>query len=270
MTISVVSTGMGVQSTGLLVLAARGEIDYRTFLFANVGEDSEHPATLAYFRDVAIQYAAKHNIDLIELRKTRFGEEETLYQRLTRPGSRSIGIPVRMAGSGMPAQRACTKDFKIRVIDRWLREHGAKEEGAIVALGISLDEIERASDNKDTDTIAWKKNAFPLLTDVPKPLTRQDCINLIESEGLPIPPKSACFFCPHHNLQKWQEMRHQEPELFEKACNLEKSINAKRLAQGLDPVWFSRKLRPLAESTTELEQASLFDDIGCDSGYCWT
>src|ERR671910_1536926 len=38
----VVSYGGGVQSNALLELAAQGRIDYRTFLFANVGDDSEH------------------------------------------------------------------------------------------------------------------------------------------------------------------------------------------------------------------------------------
>lgn len=44
----VISYGGGVQSTALLVLAASGRIDFRTFLFANVGDDSEHNATLVY------------------------------------------------------------------------------------------------------------------------------------------------------------------------------------------------------------------------------
>jgi 3'-phosphoadenosine 5'-phosphosulfate sulfotransferase (PAPS reductase)/FAD synthetase len=48
--IRVFSYGGGVQSTAALVLAAQGVIDYHTFLFANVGEDSENPDTLAYVR----------------------------------------------------------------------------------------------------------------------------------------------------------------------------------------------------------------------------
>ena len=44
--IRAISFGGGVQSTALLVLASQGKIDFRTFLFANVGDDSEHPATL--------------------------------------------------------------------------------------------------------------------------------------------------------------------------------------------------------------------------------
>jgi hypothetical protein len=41
------SYGGGVQSTAALVLAAQGKIDYPVFLFANVGDDSEHPGPVA-------------------------------------------------------------------------------------------------------------------------------------------------------------------------------------------------------------------------------
>jgi hypothetical protein len=43
----VFSYGGGVQSTAGLVLAAAGRINFPNFVFANVGEDAEHPATLA-------------------------------------------------------------------------------------------------------------------------------------------------------------------------------------------------------------------------------
>ena len=36
-----VAHGGGVQTTALLVLAGQGRLAYRTFLFANVGDDSE-------------------------------------------------------------------------------------------------------------------------------------------------------------------------------------------------------------------------------------
>lgn len=121
----VISYGGGVQSTALLVLAAQGHIDFRTFLFANVGDDSEHPATLAYIAEHAAAYAARAGIDLVQLHRTRRdGSTETLWQRLTKPDVRSIPIPVRMA-NGAPGRRSCTADFKIKVVGRWLRNHGA-------------------------------------------------------------------------------------------------------------------------------------------------
>jgi len=107
-----VSFGCGVQSVALLALAAQRRIDFRLFLFANVGDDSENPATITYFHEVAVPYAARHGIELVELhriptRGPHRGEIETLYGRLTRPGSRSLPIPVRMA-NGAPGTRACT------------------------------------------------------------------------------------------------------------------------------------------------------------------
>ena len=49
--LKVFSYGGGVQSTACLVLVAQGKLGIQTFLFANVGDDSEHPATLRYVRD---------------------------------------------------------------------------------------------------------------------------------------------------------------------------------------------------------------------------
>ncbi len=162
MTLRVFSYGGGVQSTAALVLAAQGTIDFKTFLFCNVGEDSENPATLDYVRDYARPFAEKHDIEFIELQRTRFGEPETIYQRLTRPGSRSIGIPVRMAGSGAPGNRACTGDFKIKVIAKWLREHGATPlSPATCGLGISLDEWQRM---RSESGIAYEKLEYPSST----------------------------------------------------------------------------------------------------------
>ncbi len=263
-TLKVVSYGGGVQSTALLVLAAQQKVDYRTFLFCNVGNDSEHPATLEYVHQVAMPFAQKHSIELLELQRTRFGETETLYQRLTRPGSRSIGIPVRMS-NGAPGTRACTGDFKIKVVARWLKERGAtKDNPAMVALGISLDEFHRM---RSDSGIAYERLAYPLID---LRLDRAQCMKIIENAGLPVPPKSSCWFCPFHTLQRWQQMRIEEPELFQKACELERHINAKRGLSPKDHVWLSRKLRPLAEATTDLVQSELFNDEQdiCESGYC--
>lgn len=267
----VFSYGGGVQSTAALVLAAQGVIDYPVFLFCNVGDDSEHPDTLKYVHDVAMPYAQQHDIRLIEIQKVlKTGETDTIYQRLTRPKSRSIGIPIRMT-NGAPGNRACTFDFKIAVVDKWLRENGYKATGVKVGLGISLDEIQRMKPNTNPATMKWKENVFPLIEEVQKPLTRQDCINIIESARLPIPPKSSCWFCPFHSLQRWQEMRTKEPDLFWKSVELEKFINQRLTALGRDSVWFTDRLQPLEKITTDTEQMELFneEDWACDSGYCF-
>lgn len=50
-TVNVFSFGGGVQSTAVLVLQATGRLprDYDHFVFANVGNDSEHPDVINYY-----------------------------------------------------------------------------------------------------------------------------------------------------------------------------------------------------------------------------
>jgi hypothetical protein len=279
----VVSYGGGVQSTALLVLAAQGRISYRTFLFANVGDDSEHPGTLRYLREVAVPYAERHGIAIHELHRipTRgrsAGKVETLYGRLTREGSRSLPIPVRMPDTGAPGTRSCTADFKIKVIGRWLRDHGASEDNkATVAVGISLDEIQRVNARIAQP---YEILAYPLIGlldgrsdgGTGKPLRRTDCQRIIRDAGLPVPGKSACWFCPFHRPGTWQDMRRDEPALFNRAAELEALLNERRDELGRDRVYLTRFGKPLAEAIPagQLTLAGTDDDPHCDNGWCMT
>lgn len=202
------SFGGGVQSTAVLVLAAQQALQYDAFLFANVGADSENPATLRYMDTVTRPFAQRWGINLIELSKVRRDKTpETLLQRLQH-STRSIGIPMRMS-NGAPGNRQCTGDFKIGVVAKWLREHGAtKSDPATVGLGISTDELHRA---RTSSRIAYELLEYPLLA---KRLSRSDCVRLIQEAGLPLPPKSACWFCPFQNDAQWRQLKHDSPELF--------------------------------------------------------
>lgn len=116
------SFGGGVQSMAVMVLAAQGKVRYDQFLFANVGEDSENPATLVYLENYAKPFAEDYDIDLVELHHLRKGTPETLLGRIQR-SERSLPLPVRMS-NGAPGRRSCTTDFKIRVIARYQKQGG--------------------------------------------------------------------------------------------------------------------------------------------------
>jgi hypothetical protein len=268
MVLKAFSFGGGVQSTAALVLAAQGRIDYRTFLFCNVGQDSENPDTLAYVQQVALPFAHRQGLNLIELRKVRRdGSPDSVYQTITRAGSRSIGIPVHLA-NGAPGRRACTLDFKIRVVDRWLkREWQAHRVGVLVGLGISLDEFTRMRTNTDPHTLAWKTLDYPLID---LRLDRMACMRLIEQAGLPVPPRSSCWFCPYHSQRAWQQLRDKQPILFAQAVALEQLINERQARLGKGQVYLSRKCKPLPLATTEYVQSSFLEDEQfCESGYCF-
>ena len=264
-----ISYGGGVQSTAMLALAAQGKLGYtiNDALFANVGDDSEHPATLRYVRDIAIPWAAEHGVTVHELHRVkRDGSTETLYGRLTKEGSRSLPIPVRM-DNGAPGTRNCTADFKITVTGKWLKAHGATAaDPATVCIGISVDEIHRANNRRSEK---HERIVYPLLDLGHR---RVDCMRIITAAGLPVPPKSACYFCPFHRPSVWQMMRIEEPELFEKAAALEDLLNDRRDTLGKDHVYLTRFATPLRDVIPEGAQLLPFADDegsgGCDGGWC--
>jgi hypothetical protein len=270
MSLSVISYGGGVQSTALIVLAAQGDLgDCRTALFSNVGDDSEHPATLRYVREVMTPWAAARGIEVVELvRRKRTGEVETLLGRLTKDGSRSLPIPVRMA-NGAPGRRSCTIDFKLKVIAKWLKAHGATADTpAEVNIGISWDEIHRISNKR---VAPHETVSYPLID---RRLTREDCKAVIARAGLAVPGKSSCFFCPFHRPSVWAAMRRHEPDLFAKSVALESLLNDRRALLGKDPVWMTRFNRPLDDAIPDDRQMTLADAGSgpgetCDEGVCW-
>lgn len=267
--LTVISYGGGVQSTALLVLAAQGKLglDVDAALFANVGDDSEHPATLRYVREIAGPFGKAHGIPVRELyATTKDGKPRTLMHLLQTENTPSI--PVRLGADGIPANRSCTRRFKVAVVGKYLKEHGATAAcKATVAIGISTDEYMRASTKRQQP---YELPVFPLLD---LGYSRADCVRIIKDAGLPIPPKSSCYFCPFKRTHQWEEMRRDEPELFDKAAALEDSINARRVLRGKDPVYLTRLGRPLREAISQAQDELPLDSPDmemCDEGYCWT
>ena len=98
------SFGCGTQSMACLVLQSQKRLrnPYDAFVFANVGNDSENPDTLKYFHDVALPFAARHGIPLIEVQRTnRDGEPMTLYQEVMKE-SKTIIVPAYTRRNGGP------------------------------------------------------------------------------------------------------------------------------------------------------------------------
>ena len=263
----VFSCGGGVQSTACLVLAAQGRIPYRTFIFANVGDNAEDPRTLLYVKNVLKPYAFAQGIEWIDLQKQRRdGQLVDLHDDLYRP-IRSINIPVRMS-NGAPGNRNCTVEFKIKPIAKWIRKNAPN---CTLGKGISTDEPHRATPSREDDGYV---SAYPLIE---LGISRSDCLRLVSEAGLPQPPKSSCWFCPYKTTDQWITMRRERPELFAKVAELELHLNQKRAEIGKDAVYISgvgsRKSLPIDQAIPD--QLGLFpewidEQDGCESGYCMT
>lgn len=267
----IISYGGGVQSTAMIVLATQGIIpNVDAALFSNVGDDSEHPDTLVYVREIMQPWAAERGFPVHELNRTlKTGEVQTLYGRIMNHEGPTLREPIPIRGmNGRPFKRSCTADHKIKVLGKWIKAQDPERLPAEVLIGISTDEYMRANRGRDEK---WERRTYPLID---LDMTRTDCMKVISDAGLPVPPKSSCYFCPFHSIPVWQELRRDRPDLFEKAAELEDTMNARRAAREKDPVYLTRKGRPLREVITLPEpglfEPENFNDGKCDEGYCWT
>lgn len=152
----------------------------------------------------------------------------------------------------------CSDEWKKRPVRRWLRKEGyGPEKPVTMWLGISVDEVHRA---KPSGRV-WIENAWPLL-DTP-PLRRDECRALIRAEGLPQPPRSSCWMCPHRSNEGWRFLKTHSPGDWARAVALEKQMQAE------DPDVFLHGSRgPLSDADLNEDQPDLFE--GCEEGFCFT
>ena len=256
------SFGGGVQSHGALMLAALGRLSFDAFVFANVGSDSENPATLEYMERYTKPFCEEHRLKLVEVQRPG----ETL-RELIMSDRKTVAIPAFTRRNGGRLRRNCTDDFKAGEVDDWTLREGYP--AAIVSLGISLDEFERMRDQDWHNEFGgkklgfWKRRSYPL---VDLRLTRMDCVNLIKSFGLPEPPPSSCYFCPFKRQSWWLEMYRNDQALFQKAVEVDHRIREKETTvQGR--VYLHPSAVPLEQAVGY--QIPMFEEPeGCEEGYC--
>lgn len=197
----VISFGGGVQSTAVGVLWAHGEIEADVALFADPG--GEMPETYENVERMQA-WLADRGRALVTVRRPGPAllehslETETL-------------IPAKFGAGGIFA-RGCTREWKIRPMRSWARDHGA--DTLEVLLGISIDEVHRMK----AAPVRWVEHVYPLID---LRLTRAVCREIIEGAGLPVPVRSACYFCPLHASSHWRRLARGYPELFRRTLQLE-------------------------------------------------
>lgn len=259
------SSGGGVQSVALEILNATGRVPDPAHLVIFADPGSEDPGTYRHL-EIMAPWLLQRGMELVVRKGCGRGHKRygiPLYEYIM---TESTAIPVRgFRGLG---RRQCTRDWKVDQVRRVLRERGAgKGKPAVVQLGISYDEIHRMKDSP----VAWVQHRFPL---VELHLTREDCRQITRDEGLPVPPRSRCYFCPLQPVGSWQRLASEQPELFEAAARLEDTIIMRAIARGSGPVFLSSRLRPLREAFSTQQLAMPMSGDGEEDelcgGYCFT
>ena len=139
-------------------------------------------------------------------------------------------------GSHGMLRRECTSNYKIKPIQRRIKELLGRpvdkpirsaEPLACSWLGISADEWMRV---KPSD-VRWLAKRHPFIDratkDGPEPherwKSRQDCIDWLARHDYPIPPRSACTFCPYRSAAEWEALR-ADPEDWNEAVAIDRLI----------------------------------------------
>lgn len=192
----VLSLGAGVQSSTLLLMAAKGDIEP---IDAAIFADTQwEPAAVYEWLDVL---EAEARTAGIPLHRVTAGSIRDI--TLSPEGKRFASLPlyVKQAnGTEGMGQRQCTKVYKLRPIQRLVRTWGATAAMPVTMLiGISLDEYQRARDSR----VKYITHEFPL---VDRRLTRGDCLAWLERNGYPEPMKSACIGCPYRRNSEWRKL----------------------------------------------------------------
>jgi hypothetical protein len=122
---------------------------------------------------------------------------------------------------------------------------------------------------KDSD-VQYITHHYPL---VDMRMNRAACIAWLESHSLPVPPKSACTFCPYRSVASWKAQKQRGGPDWQESLEVDTAIRNKRDTQhGLLYVHPARK--PLAEAVSIPEDFGAkqlgLEDAPCDSGFCFT
>lgn len=256
-TLSILSLGAGVQSTALLILAARGDLEPLDYaVFADTGW--EPAAVYEHLDRIDHEVAQPAGI---EIRRVSAGH---IRDDALDPEHRFASMPMYVknqdGGDGM-GRRQCTSEYKLKPLKRAVREllgASPREDGvpgrvptgrwAEQWIGISVDESHRALDSKSTQYMPAR---WPLLE---RGLSRADCMAINTAAGFPGTPKSACIGCPFHGNNQWRDLRDNHPEEWADAFDFDAQIrngSARANAQGQPlrgQMFLHRSRVPLAEA----------------------
>lgn len=209
--IRILSFGAGVQSSTIAMMMLKKEIEPAdAAIFADTGAESK--ATYRWLEYIKEKLPFPLYIVMQKEGLTKNIESGCV------PGGRCSNPPFFTSSGGI-LKRSCTLDFKVAPIMRQLKKLGAcKANPATQVFGISIDELKRT---KKPNKIFIRKNEYPL---VELDFTRYECILWMTRNGFPIPPRSACVYCPYRCAAEWQKMKDLEPEDFAEAVRIDKLI----------------------------------------------
>ena len=261
------SLGWGVQSWTIAAMIALGDLPP---IDLAIHSDTGHEATGTYeHARLWTPWLGERGVKVVTVHPER---NHLLQANSGGKAQYSVYPPaftVRVAnGEAGQIKRQCTDNWKVRPINRYLRSllPGQRTRPGIIECwqGISLDEYHRMR----TSTRQYITNVYPL---VDRRMTRAACIQWLQERSLPVPPKSACVFCPFHSIEHWRQLKRNGGSDWDRATEADALIRTAREHEGF-LLYMHPSRKPLIDAVTlpEDEGASQLElDLPCDGGVCF-
>jgi hypothetical protein len=253
----VLSLGAGVQSSTLLLMAVHGEIAVDRAIFADTQWE---PAAVYSWLETLMPIAERAGIPVDVVTGGNL--------RADAVGSRRFAsIPLHVLnrdGSPGMLRRQCTKEYKVRPVQRRLRALGATAKNPTTLLiGISRDEAQRMAASR----VKYAEHEYPL---VDRLMTRQSCLVWLRNRGYADPPKSACIGCPFMDDRRWRDLKDNRPDEWADAVEFDAAIRNRTRIDG--EAYLHRSLVPLPmvdlSTPQDAGQLEMFEGGECDGFSC--
>jgi hypothetical protein len=284
---TVLSLGAGVQSSALLLMSDRGEIERADFaVFADTQSEPKDVYAwldrLEKIVSIPVVRATRGNLiqDALEHESKRFasipffvrsplvttrvypgdwvetddGEQEWMEDEAATPIVSTTG------GEQGIARRQCTAEYKLAPIFKAVRERlGYKpkqrvKEKVRMLIGISCDETYRMKPSR----LPWIQNVYPLIDLWKSRQWASDYVQAIVGEK---PPRSACTVCPYRSDSEWIHLRESDPQAFSEAVSFDYKIRRQSKFNGEN--FLHRSMKPLGEvefKTGDKRQVDMFNN----------
>ena len=249
----VLSLGAGVQSSTLALMIEHGELPpIDAAIFADVkGEPKKVYDWLEYLKTKITSYPI-HIVTWRDLKQDILDASKGEYKTFAAP---FFTKNIETGKKGM-LMRQCTTDYKIKPVVQKIRSllslaKGERRKAGTkvdLLMGISLDEVVRMK----TNPLKYITNEYPL---VDKRMTRQDCLQWLEDNFYPAPPRSACTFCPYHSNKEWLNIKNDNPEEWKEVVEMDRILrNSNRFKKDnkgsgtlKDEIFLHRSCKPIDE-----------------------
>jgi hypothetical protein len=220
----IVSWGGGVNSTAVIVGLYQRRIRPNLILFADTG--GEKPETYSFLDTLCDWLAGRSWPTITVVRK------DSIYESLEDNCLQKAMLPSLAYG-----YRSCSDKWKRQPQDKfanhWPPAKKCWARGGKVrkALGYDAGEQRRARIADDRQYSYW----YPLIE---WGWYREDCMQAIKNAALPLPAKSACFFCPAAKKTEVINLSKSHPDLFSRAIHMEhKASGNLTVVRGLGRHW---------------------------------